>query len=121
MVQKFKLLIKEAPAGLISDGDASYILIIILPGNFLAESFGIIIRQLHLDKAFKLFKMHKFEMKGQGQNSEPPKSSFDFKNYIFAQLCRSFQRHRSQSSLATLNFAYIFIGQISLPCTGKCG
>ena len=59
MVQKFKLLVKEAPASLISDGDASCILIIILPGNFLAESFGIVSRHLHLDKAFKLFKMHK--------------------------------------------------------------
>lgn len=63
MVQKFKLLVKEAPAGFISDGDASYILIIILPGNFLAESFGIISRQLQLGKAFKLFKIHKFEIK----------------------------------------------------------
>lgn len=62
-VHKFKLLVKEAPAGLIRDGDASYILIIILRGNFLAESFGIISRQLHVEKAFKLFKMHKFEMK----------------------------------------------------------
>lgn len=63
MVLKFQLLVKEAPAGLISDGDASYILIINLPGNFLGESFCTISRQLHLDEAFKLFKMHKFEMK----------------------------------------------------------
>lgn len=63
MVQKFKLLVKVAPAGLISDSDASNVLIIILPGNFLAESFGIISRQLHLGKAFKLLKMHKFEIK----------------------------------------------------------
>lgn len=63
MVQKFKLPVKEAPSGLISDSDASYILIIILPQNLFAESFGIISRQLHLDKAFKLFKVHRFEMK----------------------------------------------------------
>lgn len=33
---------REAPAGLISNGDASYTLIIILPGNSAAERFGII-------------------------------------------------------------------------------
>jgi len=69
-----------------SNYDAPYILIIILPGNFLAESFGIISRQLYLDKALKLFKMNKFEKKRQGQNSEPQKSSFGFKNDISTQL-----------------------------------
>lgn len=58
---------REAPACLISNGDASYTLTIILPGNSLAERSGIISRKLHLDKAFKLLKMDKFEM--QRQNS----------------------------------------------------
>lgn len=103
MVQKFKLLIREASADLISNGDASYTLTIILPGNT-AERFGILSRKLHLDKAFKLLKMDKFEMQQQGQNSQPQKSSFGFKNDIFTQLCRSFQRHHLQSSLIMMNF-----------------
>lgn len=61
--------LREASAGLTSNGDSSYTVTIILSGNSLAERFGIISRKLHLTKALKLLKMEKPEMQQKGQNS----------------------------------------------------